>query len=204
MFAARTPEGVKVGELDEEFVYESRIGDRFLLGAFGWKIVGQDRDTVFVERSEAQGARLPFWKGEIRGRGLKTSLAFGKMMGQLGRAKEEERKGLLKRMGLDDAAAESGAELIRRQMKATKALPDDQTVIAEHFRDHTGRWQVMFHAPFGRRVLAPLCLLALIIGRPPAASAGKNFTVSSPSSMAASMSEGQEQPGITGIPFSVQ
>ena len=161
MFAARTPEGVKVGELDEEFVYESRIGDRFLLGAFGWKIVGQDRDTVFVERSEAQGDRLTFWKGEIRGRGLKTSLAFGKMMGQLGRAKEEERKGLLKRMGLDDAAAESGAELIRRQMKATKALPDDQTVIAEHFRDHTGRWQVMFHAPFGRRVLAPLCLLAL-------------------------------------------
>ena len=160
MFAARTPEGVKVGELDEEFVYESRIGDRFLLGAFGWKIVGQDRDTVFVEQDTAQGARLPFWKGETRGRGLKTSLAFGRMMGQLGRAGENGRKQLLIGMGLDDAAADSAAELIRRQLRATGAMPDDKTVVAEHFRDHTGKWQVMFNAPFGRRVLAPLCLLA--------------------------------------------
>ncbi len=67
MYTARTEDGVKVGELDEEFVYESQLGDRFLLGSFAWKIVSQDKDTVVVTQSGTEGARLPFWKGENQG-----------------------------------------------------------------------------------------------------------------------------------------
>ena len=68
MYAAKTLDGVKVGELDEEFVFESYVGDRFLLGSFGWRMVGQDKDTVFVEPASADSARIPFWHGDIKGR----------------------------------------------------------------------------------------------------------------------------------------
>ena len=86
MYAAKTEDGVKLGELDEEFVYESRIGDRFMLGAFGWRVVRQDKDSVIVTQAPAEGARLPFWKGETKGRDLRTSLAFGRIFGELEKA----------------------------------------------------------------------------------------------------------------------
>ena len=88
LYAAKTEDGVKLGELDEEFVYESQIGDKFVLGSFAWKIVSQDRDTVVVTQVPAEGARLPFWKGETRGRTLRTSLAFGRLFRELGKAAE--------------------------------------------------------------------------------------------------------------------
>lgn len=161
LYAAKTEDGVKLGELDEEFVYESRIGDRFVLGSFAWKIVGQDRDTVVVTQAPAEGARLPFWKGETRGRSLRTSLAFGRLFRKLGKAAWEDDRLMaeLSRLGLDEAAAGSAAAFLKRQIAVTGGLPDDRTIVVEHFRDHTGSHQVMVHALFGRRVNAPLSLL---------------------------------------------
>lgn len=160
LYMAKTEEGVKVGELDEEFVYESQLGDRFLLGAFAWKIVGQDKDTVVVTQTDAQGARLPFWKGEIKGRNLGTSLAFGEIMRKLSQA---ERRGTLdkelKQLGLDEAARENTAGFLERQLKATGILPDDQTIVIEHFKDSTGSHQTMVHSLYGKRINAPLALL---------------------------------------------
>lgn len=160
LYVAKTEDGVTLGELDEEFVYESQIGDKFMLGSFGWRIVRQDKDSVIVTQAPAEGARLPFWKGETKGRSLRTSLAFGKILRELERALSEgklpEQLGAL---GLDEAAAEHAAGFIRRQIQATGGLPDDRTIIVEHFRDSTGSHQVMVHALFGRRVNAPLSLL---------------------------------------------
>ncbi len=96
--------GVKLGELDEEFVYESQIGDKFVLGSFAWKIVSQDRDTVVVTQVPAEGARLPFWKGETRGAGLFGPVwAFGRLFRELGKAAENGPDALtdaLNRLGL--------------------------------------------------------------------------------------------------------
>ncbi|MBQ7839853.1 MAG: DEAD/DEAH box helicase [Lachnospiraceae bacterium] len=182
LYAAKTPDGVKVGELDEEFVFESHVGDRFLLGSFGWRMIGQDKDTVFVEPASADSARIPFWHGDLKGRSLNTSIAFGKMLSQLDQlAKKdggiEEREeyyentsGLISRkaelckklasMGLDQAATENAAGYLCRQIAVTGCLPDDKTIIAEHFCDGNGSHQVMIHALFGRRINAPLAILA--------------------------------------------
>lgn len=160
LYAAKTLDGVKLGELDEEFVYESYVGDRFLLGSFGWRMVGQDKDTVYVEPAPADSARVPFWKGEIRGRSLKTSLAFGRMLAEFGRTQERnELQKKLEKLGLDQPAAQNAADFLHRQIAATGCLPDDKTVIAEHFCDHTGSHQVMIHSLFGRRINAPLSIL---------------------------------------------
>lgn len=161
LYTAKTEDGVILGELDEEFVYESQIGDRFMLGSFAWRIVRQDRDTVVVTQAPVQGARLPFWKGETRGRTLKTSLAFGKMLGLLEKAWEDKRlTEELERLGMDEAAAMNAAGFLQRQIGAAEGLPDDRTVLIEHYRDSTGSHQVMIHAMFGRQVNAPLSLLA--------------------------------------------
>lgn len=160
MYTAKTEDGVKVGELDEEFVYETRLGDRFMLGAFAWKVVGMDRDSVIVTQTYAQGARLPFWKGEIKGRSLKTSLAFGAIMRSLSKAyRQNKLPQALHTLGLDDAAVENTAGFLERQIKATGILPDDETILIEHFRDPSGSPQVMLHTMFGRRINAPLSLL---------------------------------------------
>ena len=160
LYTARTEDGVRLGELDEEFVYESQLGDRFLLGSFAWRITGQDKDTVIVTPAPVEGARLPFWKGEIRGRSLRTSLAFGQMMRELGTAVEEDTlMDHLKRLGLDDMAAGAAGDFLKRQVTATGGLPDDRTILIEHFTDHTGSHQIMVHALLGKRVNAPLSLL---------------------------------------------
>lgn len=166
LYTAKTEDGVKLGELDEEFVYESQIGDKFMLGSFGWKILRQDKDNVIVTQVSAQGARLPFWKGEIKGRTLKTSLAFGNILGRL---EEEEKDGRLAEalsgLGLDEAAAETAAGFLRRQIKATGGLPTDKTILVEHVKDSSGSHQVMIHGLFGKRINAPLALLLRHVAR---------------------------------------
>lgn len=160
LYTARTEDGVKLGELDEEFVYESRIGDKFVLGSFAWKIVRMDRETVIVSQAPAEGARLPFWKGEIKGRDLKTSLEFGKIMGRLEAAAVDGKLAVaLQNLGLEPPAAETASGFLKRQIAVTGGLPNDKTILVEHFKDHTGCHQVMVHAMFGRRVNTPLSLL---------------------------------------------
>ena len=159
-YAAKTEAGVKIGELDEEFVYETYIGDRFLLGSFGWRVLRIDKDSVILAPTNGTNGRIPFWHGELKGRALKTSLAFGRMMRALGQAHADGRaQEALARLGLDEMAAEGAADFIARQIAVTGALPDERTIIVERFTDENGSHQLMVHSLFGRRINAPLALL---------------------------------------------
>ncbi len=161
LYCVRTEDGVKLGEVDEEFVYESRKGDRFILGSFAWKVVNISRDTVTVTQAPVEGARLPFWKGEIKGRNKRTGEAFGRMFRSLQEACEDGKlPDALAGLGLDASAVGLASGYLERQMKITEGLPNDKTIIAEHFRDSSGNSQLMFHSVFGRRIHAPLALLA--------------------------------------------
>lgn len=161
LFTVRTEEGVKIGEADEEFVYETRRGDRFILGAFAWRVTNISRDTVTVTQAPVEGARLPFWKGELKGRSRETGASFGRILRGLGEAEQEGRLAqALGTLGLDEPAAGLSAGYLSRQIAATGGLPDDRTMIAEHFRDRSGNSQLMIHSIFGRQVNSPLALLA--------------------------------------------
>ncbi len=162
LYAAKTESGVKVGELDEEFVYESRVGDRFLLGSFAWQIARIQKDTVTVVPAAASGARVPFWKGDIKGRSMKTGFAFGEILRRLSRAGEAGTlMNELYALGLDEAAAQGAGEFVKRQTGATGTLPDDRTILIEHYRDEAGNPQMMVHSIFGRRVNEPLGILVM-------------------------------------------
>ncbi|WP_312372435.1 DEAD/DEAH box helicase [Lachnoclostridium sp.] len=160
LYQVKSEEGVKLGELDEEFVYESRVGEKFLLGTFGWKIVHIQKDAVIVAPASTGSAKLPFWKGEKKGRGLKTGLAFGELLRKLSRANEADRLlEELKEFGLDQAAATGASEFIKRQIKVTGCLPNDKIILVEHFKDETGNYQMMVHSVFGKEVNEPLAIL---------------------------------------------
>ena len=161
LYTVKTEDGVKLGEVDEEFVYESQRGDRFILGAFAWKITNISRDLVTVVQAPVEGARLPFWKGEIKGRDRRTGEAFGRMFHKLQQAHEDGKlSDALHEMGLDSTAVSLAAGYLERQIRALGCLQDDKTILAEHFKDSSGNSQVMFHSVFGRRINAPLSLLA--------------------------------------------
>lgn len=166
LYAVKTEEGVKLGEVDEEFVYESQKGDRFILGSFAWRVVNISRDTVTVAQASVEGARLPFWKGEIKGRDKRTGEAFGRILHDLQKAGEEGRmRTVLQELGLDDAAVKLAEGYLLRQIKSTGGLPDHRTILVEHFRDQSGNSQLMIHSVFGRRINAPLALLAALTAR---------------------------------------
>lgn len=161
LYAVRTEDGVKLGELDEEFVFEARDGDKFLLGSFAWQITDITKDTVVVRQSSTTGARPPFWKGEIRGRRIETGLAYGEILRGLQVAhKAGTLPQALSRLGLDEKATEAAETFIKLQLAVTHALPDDRTIVVEHFRDETGAHQMMVHSVFGRPVNEPLAILA--------------------------------------------
>jgi len=161
LYAVRTEDGVKLGELDEEFVFEAREGDKFLLGSFAWQISDIRKDTVVVRQSSPTGARPPFCKGEIRGRRIETGFAYGEILRDLNKAhKTGSLLQALSRLGLDERAAESAQGFIKNQLAVTHALPDDRTIIIEHFRDETGTHQMMVHSVFGRPINEPLAILA--------------------------------------------
>lgn len=161
LYTVKTEDGVKLGEVDEEFVYESQRGDRFILGAFAWKITNISRDIVTVVQAPVEGARLPFWKGEIKGRDKRTGEAFGRMFRAFGQAcADKTLPEALKRLGLDETAVLLASGYLERQIKAVGSLPDDRTILVEHFRDSSGNSQLMFHSLFGKRINAPLSLLA--------------------------------------------
>lgn len=160
LYACRTESGVKLGELDEEFVFETRIGDRFLLGTFAWQIVSIQKDTVIVSQANTTGARMPFWHGDLKGRKMRTGIAFGRIFRQLTHA---DQAGLVQKeleiLGLDQDAAESAAGFIKRQLQSTVILPDDRTILVEHFIDENSNHQMMVHSVFGRPVNEPLSML---------------------------------------------
>ena len=166
LYTAKTQTGVKLGELDEEFVYESRVGDKFLLGSFAWQIVRIGRDAVEVAPAATAGARLPFWHGDLRGRRLQTGLAYGAILRRLSNTQGQENLlDELRQLGLDETAAQGAMEFLHQQMSVTGTLPDDRTLLIEHFRDETGISQMMVHSVMGRPVNEPLAILACEVAK---------------------------------------
>ncbi len=160
MYPAYLADGTRLGELDEEFVFEARVGDKFLLGAFAWRITDIRQDRVLVAPTNPQGAQAPFWKGETLGRAYGTALRFGERLRLLGEAYGAGRlETALAGMHMDKAAAYNAARIIEAQIEAMGCLANDRTMVAEHFADQAGEHQLMIHSVFGRRVNYALSLL---------------------------------------------
>jgi ATP-dependent Lhr-like helicase len=161
MYACKTESGVKIGELDEEFVFERHVGTKFMLGAFAWKITSIDRETVRVVPTNPEGAEVPFWRNAWISRNFKTAHIFGEYMSQLNKvAKTKDAlKAEMSVLGLDSAAADGAARMLIKQIAATDLLPDNKTIILEHFKDEFGDNLLMVHSIFGRQVNNPLALL---------------------------------------------
>ena len=148
----------RVGELDEEMVYESRVGDVFVLGASSWRIEDITPDRVLVTPAPGQPGRLPFWHGDTPGRPAELGRAIGAASRSLASASEPEALSALARAGLDELAARNLLRYLADQRAATGYVPDDRTLVVERFRDELGDWRVVLHSPYGDRVHAPWAL----------------------------------------------
>lgn len=153
-FLAYTTTGVRIGELDEEFVYERRVGDAFVLGTNTWRVTRIDSDRVEVAPAEGAHAVLPFWRGEGAGRSAGLGLAIGRFLGEL-----RDRIGasgclqwLQDDYFLDPRSARNLLHHVRRQLDGGGALPTDRTLAVEASRDQLGDWQVILLSPFGGRL----------------------------------------------------
>ena len=142
----------RVGELDEEMVYESRVGDVFALGASSWRIEDITHDRVLVSPAFGQPGRLPFWLGDSVGRPAELGAAIGRFTGAI--ADDTKLAENATRLGLTDYARDNLASLISEQREATGHLPTDKTLVVERFRDELGDWRVILHSPYGLRVHA--------------------------------------------------
>ncbi|WP_407318256.1 ATP-dependent helicase [Isoptericola halotolerans] len=154
--------GKRVGELDEEMVYESRAGDTFTLGSSTWRIEDITPDRVVVTPAPGLPGRLPFWKGDSPGRPASLGRAVGAFVREADRVladDPEAGRAHLREAGLDDWAAENLAGYLTEQRTATGRLPDDRTVVVETFRDELGDRRVVVHSPLGARVHTPWALV---------------------------------------------
>ncbi|MGP4004530.1 DEAD/DEAH box helicase, partial [Streptomyces sp. 8N706] len=150
--------GGRVGELDEEMVYESRVGDVFTLGTTTWRIEDITRDRVLVSPAPGVPGRLPFWKGDQLGRPLELGRALGAFLRQLGGLAPDDARLRLVAAGLDAWAADNLLAYLAEQRQACGHVPDDRTIVVERFRDELGDWRVVIHSPFGAQVHAPWAL----------------------------------------------
>jgi ATP-dependent Lhr-like helicase len=148
----------RVGELDEEMVYESRVGDVFVLGASSWRIEDITADQVLVSPAPGQPGKLPFWHGDTPGRPAELGRAIGEYCRELGSASPPDATARLRRDGLDELAAANLVRYLAGQREATGYVPDDRTLVMERFRDELGDWRLVLHSPFGARVHAPWAL----------------------------------------------
>ncbi|MGW1539986.1 ATP-dependent helicase [Streptomyces sp. NPDC002309] len=150
--------GGRVGELDEEMVYESRVGDVFTLGTSSWRIEDITRDRVLVSPAPGVPGRLPFWKGDQLGRPLELGRAVGAFLREVGSLGTEDARLRLLAAGLDAWAADNVLSYLDEQRQACGHVPDDRTIVVERFRDELGDWRVVVHSPFGAQVHAPWAL----------------------------------------------
>ncbi len=156
LFGVFLPDGTRVGELDEEMVYESRPGETFLLGASTWRIEDITFERVVVTPAQGQPGKMPFWHGEGPGRPLELGRAVGAFVRDI-RARDAGAAvaHLHGRLGLDERAATNLVAYLDEQAEATGAVPDDRTIVVERFRDEIGDWRVCVLTPFGAQVHAP-------------------------------------------------
>jgi ATP-dependent Lhr-like helicase len=152
-------DGRKVGELDEEMVFESRPGEAIVLGASTWKIVDITPSQVLVRPAPGEPGKVAFWHGDSLSRPAELGRALGRLTRELRSLEPEaaERR-LMERAGFDERAASNLLAYLRDQAEATGAVPDDRTVVIERFRDEIGDWRVCVLTPFGGRVHAPWAL----------------------------------------------
>jgi len=154
----------RIGEVDEEFVYETRVGDTFILGSSVWRVSSIDRNRVLVTPAPGQPARMPFWKGE----GIGRSFMLGRKVGEFRRLVAEKLDDddcfdwLRNEYPVDDSAAWNILEYFRRQREFSGIIPDDRTLLMEGFRDEIGDPRLVLHSPFGRRING---VLGLILAR---------------------------------------
>ncbi|PVB42574.1 ATP-dependent helicase [Mycobacteroides abscessus] len=148
----------RVGELDEEMVYESRPGDVISLGATSWRITEITHERVVVVPAFGQPGRLPFWRGDSVGRPAELGIALGQLTGELASARDAEFDKRCAAMGFDDFATGNLRTLLTDQLRSTGAVPTDTTLIVERFRDELGDWRIVLHCPYGLRVNGPLAL----------------------------------------------
>ncbi len=160
--ASESEQPSRVGELDEEMVYESRPGDVISLGATSWRITEITHDRVLVIPAPGQPARLPFWRGDDVGRPAELGAALGAFTGELAGLDREAFGKRCAALGFDDYATDNLWVLLDDQRTATTVVPTDTTLLVERFRDELGDWRVILHSPYGLRVHGPL---ALAVGR---------------------------------------
>jgi ATP-dependent Lhr-like helicase len=178
-YAAYAGNGVRIGELDEEFIYERRVGDTFLLGTNAWRVDRIEADRVFVSPAEGAPAIVPFWKGEGTGRSYDLGRAMGEFLRELAGPLTPDPSPPLRGRGdgvrerldqsdcldwlqreyfLDASAARNLRYHVERQLRVTGCLPTDRTLVIEASRDQLGDWQVILLSPLGKRLHLSLCL----------------------------------------------
>ncbi len=150
--------GRRVGELDEEMVYESRVGDVFALGATSWRIEDITHDRVLVTPAFGQPGRVPFWKGDGIGRPAELGRAIGAFTREVATADEATARRRAAIGGLDERAVRNLVDFVRDQREATGHVPTDRTLVVERFRDELGDWRLVLHSPYGMQVHAPWAL----------------------------------------------
>lgn len=148
----------RVGELEEEMVYESRPGDVISLGATSWRITEITHDRVLVIPAPGQPARLPFWRGDGLGRPAELGAALGAFTGELAALKREAFGIRCAGLGFDAYATDNLWGLLDEQRSAAGVVPTDTTLLVERFRDELGDWRVILHSPYGLAVNGPLAL----------------------------------------------
>jgi ATP-dependent helicase Lhr and Lhr-like helicase len=149
-------ERARVGELDEEMVFEARVGETFVLGASTWRIEQITHDRVLVTPAPGEPGKMPFWKGEAGGRPIELGFAIGKLVRELRHQEPEKaQERLVRDHGLDAVAATNLLQYLADQQRAAEAVPDDRTLLIERTRDDLGDWRILVLSSLGSRVHAP-------------------------------------------------
>ena len=152
VFLAGSERAARVGELDEEMVYESRIGDVFLLGSSSWRIEDITPDRVLVSPAPGAAARMPFWKGDQQGRPVELGRAIGAKLREVAKHGPQKAAADLADTGLDAFAVANLLSYVDEQRESIRHLPDDRTVVVERFRDELGDWRLAVHCLLGAKV----------------------------------------------------
>ncbi|GAA2005916.1 ATP-dependent Lhr-like helicase [Nakamurella flavida] len=149
----------RVGELDEEMVYESRVGDVFALGSSSWQIVEITHDQVLVLPAPGLPGRLPFWKGDTLGRPAELGRAHGEFVREISSQDRVSATAQLTAAGLDAFATDNLLAYLDEQRAAVGVVPDEKTLVLERFQDELGDWRLVLHSPYGAAVHAPWALI---------------------------------------------
>ncbi|GAA5034911.1 ATP-dependent helicase [Microbacterium fluvii] len=158
VFVAGETQNARVGELDEEMVYESRVNDVFTLGTTSWRIVEITHDRVNVVPAFGQPGKVPFWHGDGLGRPAELGEALGKFSRELAAAEPDKAADRLTEAGLDGYAQANLLAYLAEQREATGTLPTDRTLTVERGRDEVGDWRIILHSPYGMKVHGPWAL----------------------------------------------